>query len=201
MVGGVILASGMSERFGQNKLLMPLGHQSIVENVIDQAIESKLKGVYLVYGHHEREFEEIARKKGISLIYNPDYALGQSKSVKKAVENIEGDVQGLMFLLGDQPFIGKKTINLLIDTFSHYPQDIVLPTFNGNRGNPVIFSQSFFEEMKTLQGDKGAREIIKKYPHRIVKVPIAEEMENYDIDTQEDYQKAIEYRRDQDGSL
>lgn len=193
MIAGVVLASGMSKRFGKNKLLMPLGNQSVLEHVIDRVKSSHVDKVFVVYGHHEEEFKRIARKKKIELIYNPTYKEGQSASVKKTVEALKDHVEGVLFILGDQPFLNPNTINLLIETFHRNPKNIILPIYNGKRGNPVLFSKDFFQDMLRIQGDKGARGIIKENPERISEVILSDTIENYDIDTEEDYRRAKEY--------
>ncbi len=191
MVKAVILASGMAKRFGKNKLLMPLGGKRVVEHVIDHSKASKVENIFLVYGHHRQEFERIAEDKEIKLIYNEKYYLGQSYGVKKAIERLEEEAEGILFLLGDQPFITVHTINQLLEHFKAYPQKMIVPTYDGKRGNPVIFSKNFFKEIKNIQGDKGPKEIIGKYYNQVVYVPILDSKENFDIDTKEDYKKAL----------
>jgi molybdenum cofactor cytidylyltransferase len=191
MIAAVILASGLSERLGNNKLLMPLGNQSVVEHVIDSVKSSKIENIFLVYGKNESEFKTISHHKKINLIYNEKYYYGQSMSVKSALNSIGNNFQGIMFLLGDQPFIKTKTINLLIEHFNKNPLGIIVPTYQGKRGNPVIFSRDFFTQIKNIQGDKGAREVIEKNYNEVIHVPIADSFENFDIDTRKDYEKAL----------
>lgn len=191
MIAAVILASGMSKRFGGNKLLMPLGGQSIIEHVIDHAKLSMVDDIFLVYGHHETEFQRIAHDKKVNLIYNKNYHLGQSHAVKKAVETLKKQAEGILFLLGDQPFVTANTIDVLVDRFKEHPKGIIIPTYRGKRGNPVIFSRNFFREIKEIQGDKGPRDIIHKYYDKVVTVPIKDLIENFDIDTVGEYEKAL----------
>src|SRR5690554_1812513 len=121
MIAGVVLASGLSKRLGRNKLLLTLGKQIVVGHVIDSVKSSNIKKIYLVYGQNELEFKKIAQYKNIELIHNKKYHHGQSMSVKCALDKIGHDFQGVMFLLGDQPFIKAKTINLLIEHFNKNP--------------------------------------------------------------------------------
>lgn len=191
MIAAVVLASGLSKRLGKNKLLMPLGNQSVVEHVIDSVKSSKIENIYLIYGKNEVEFKKIAHHKNIKLIHNEKYYYGQSMSVKCALNSIGNDFQGIMFFLGDQPFISPKTINLIIEHYNKNPRGIIVPTYHGKRGNPVIFSREFFTEMKSIQGDKGARDVIDKNYDKVIFVPISDSFENFDIDTKKDYQKAL----------
>ncbi len=193
MIAGVILASGMSKRFGKNKLLMSLGNQTILEHVIDGVKSSQVDKIVVVYGHEEEEFKRISKEKKVELIYNPKYQEGQSASVKETVKALKNCVEGILFILGDQPFLNPNTINLLIQSFYKSPKNIVLPIYNGKRGNPVLFSKDFFQTMLKIEGDQGARSIIKENPERITEVMILDSMENFDIDTEEDYKKAKEY--------
>lgn len=196
MIAAIVLASGLSERFGQNKLLMPLGDQSIVEHVIDKVKDSNIKDSYLVYGNNEIYFTKISKSKNIKLIHNENFYLGQSASVKEGIKFIGDNYSGAMFLLGDQPFITTSTINSLMENFNNNPDKIIVPTYKGVRGNPVIFSREFFTEIKNIEGDRGARDIIKANNEKVMKVPIKDELENFDIDTKDDYKKALEIKVD-----
>ncbi|RBP44926.1 molybdenum cofactor cytidylyltransferase [Garciella nitratireducens] len=191
MVTAVILASGIAKRFGENKLLMPLGEKKVIEHVIDHVKKSKVEDIFLIYGHHQKEFKDIAKIKEIKLIYNEKYNLGQSYGVKRAVKRLENKAEGILFLLGDQPFLTSRTINQLVRCFKKNPEKIIVPLYDGKRGNPVIFGKNFFGQIKKINGDKGPREIIEKYENQVVFVPINDIMENFDIDTKEDYLKAL----------
>jgi len=192
MIAAIILASGMSKRLGRNKLLLPLGNKRVIEHVIDNVKSSRIKDIYLVYGKdHQEELKKIAKDKCINSIHNEKYYLGQSTSVKKGIQAIGDNYRGAMFLLGDQPFISHKTINILFDKFISYQRGIIVPTYKGKRGNPVVFSKDFFSEINNIEGDKGGRDIIKSYPNKIKYVPINDNNENIDIDSKEDYHRAL----------
>ena len=186
-------------RFGRNKLLLTLGNKRIIEHVIDNVKSSKIKDIYLVYGNDQGEFEEIGQSKGIKLIHNRDYHLGQSSSVKKGIELIGDRYRGAMFLLGDQPFISSKTINLLLENFISNQKGIIVPSYQGKRGNPVIFSRDFFSAIKEIEGDRGARDIIKAHQDRTIYIPIKDKRENFDIDSEKDYHRALQIIKDYRG--
>ena len=193
MIAGIILASGLSKRFGKNKLLLPFGEQRLIEHVIDQVKLSRLREIYLVYGQREQEFLNIGKKKKVSLIYNPNFSMGQSEAVKKGVQVLAGRARGILFFLGDQPFVNPCTINRMLACFDDHPDAIILPMYRGSRGNPVLFSQRFFDEMLELKGDQGARSIIQRYPQHLIPIPIENGMELLDIDDQGDYYKALNW--------
>ena len=94
-----------------------------------------------------------------------------------------------MFMVGDQPFLNPSTINILIDTFQQDPHSIIVPVYNGIRGNPVLFPVALKKDLLTLEGDRGGRVLIEKMPDRVNLVSIDEEMPGTDIDTEEDYRR------------
>lgn len=191
MIRGVILASGESRRMGAQKLLLPLKGHTIVEEVIENAKESSLSEILLVYGEPKGTFYDICKKHNISGIYNGDYKLGQSQSIIKGITGSEG-VDGFLFLLGDQPFVKPDIIDSIILESEIYPSHIIVPVYNEKRGNPVFFPAGFKDELIKLTGDTGGREILMKYADLIRNVEIASPDIFFDIDNVSDYTYAKE---------
>jgi len=94
-----------------------------------------------------------------------------------------------MFMVGDQPFLNPLVINTLIAIFKENPRHIIVPVYNGKRGNPVIFPSQFKNDLLTLSGDGGGRIIIEKSRNSVKLVEIGDSSVGCDIDTQEEYEK------------
>jgi molybdenum cofactor cytidylyltransferase len=94
-----------------------------------------------------------------------------------------------MFLVGDQPFLDSVTINTLIDQSTKNPQQIIVPVYNGKRGNPVIFPSLFRDDLLAIEGDIGGRAVMEKMEERVKLVPLENSIAHIDIDTQEDYER------------
>lgn len=189
MITGIILASGFSRRMGRDKLLIELDGEKIIERVIKACCKSKLDDIILIY--RSQDIKRIGIKYNIKTIYNPNAHLGQSEGLKLGVKAAV-DSDSYMFLVGDQPFLTSEIINKLIEEYNQKDSSIILPYYNGHRGMPMIISSIYREELLRVVGDRGGRDIIKKYPSEVKKVYIKEEKMGIDIDTQDDLKKLIE---------
>ena len=191
-VAGVILDAGKSSRVGKIKQLLPLSGKAILSYVIEAAIASLLDKVILVLGHAAREIQQMLNYPEISIVYNPMYDRGQSYSVKYGLREVDRSVDAVMFLLADQPLVQPETINKLITAYAEERSLIVLPTFQGKRGNPVLFDRRLFQRLKNLSGDSGGKDLIDEYNDQISKVAVQDPGIHFDVDTQADYLKLQE---------
>ncbi len=187
---GIILAAGMSTRFGGPKQLQKLKDRYLLDWVLDAALSSQLEGLILVLGHH---FEAIRKALASSLqhprlwmVFNPKFANGQSESLRTGLAQVKHDFPSVMFLLGDQPLMNGKVIDLLLESFWASPQDICVPVCRGQRRNPAIFSLTFFERLMAIEGDRGARELIRAHPASVLTVEIDDPACFFDVDTEKD---------------
>jgi molybdenum cofactor cytidylyltransferase len=184
-IAAVVLAAGQSRRMGQvNKLLAEIGGQAMVTRAVDAARASKVSSVYVVIGHEGDEIRKALAGRQVNFIDNVDYDAGLSSSLKRGIEALPNSVDGAVICLGDMPRVTTTEINRLIDTFDPSKgQAICLPTYDGRRGNPVLWARSFFAEMQEITGDVGARHLLKIHGDMIVEVEMAEEGVLLDIDT------------------
>ena len=190
MITGIILASGFSQRMNKNKLLLEVEGIPLVERVIKAVKSSNIDKCVLIY--QKDEIKEIAYTHGIRAVHNPYADEGQSAAVKIGVKSSHPDTDGFIFFVGDQPYLNPSTINKLIDEFQKEKDTIVVPLYNGKRGNPVIFPSTLKEDLLRLDGDNGGRKIIEEKEERVKLVTIENGIEGKDIDTEEDYIKLEE---------
>ncbi len=187
MVSGIILASGFSKRMGQDKLLLQLDQSTIVEKVIHAALKSTLDEVILVY--REDAVKIIAASYPIKPVHNEDAERGQSTSVIKGINATDPATGAYLFMVGDQPFLDAATIDRLIARHANHPGHIIVPTYDGCNGNPVLFPSSFKSELLKVRGDRGGRAVIDTADDRITYVPIERPDIGYDVDTPEDFSR------------
>jgi molybdenum cofactor cytidylyltransferase len=187
MISGIILASGFSKRMGRDKLLMQLNALPIIEKVIQAAIASSLDEVILVYRHES--IKAIATPYNIKTIENKDAEKGQSTSVIKGIRAANPATDAFLFMVGDQPFLNADTINHLSACHAKAPNQIIVPTYDGNIGNPVLFPSSFKHNLLNISGDQGGRTIIRETPNRVTYIPIDPPHIGFDVDTIEDFEK------------
>lgn len=188
-ISGIILAAGLSRRMGDNKLLLPIGGVPVIERVIAAANRSKLGEVILVCAGDE--IASIGRRYGARIVNNTAPQLGQSQSVRLGAENSSPTAAGLMFLVGDQPFITDSIINKLIESFVQGSSSAVVPLYNGRRGNPVVFSALLREKLLNLSGDAGGRILLEGLKGHIETVEFDNGAIGFDIDTPEEYKSAL----------
>lgn len=187
-MNGIILASGFSRRMGQNKLLMKIKEETIIEKVIKEVKKSEIEKIYIVTNNEE--IKNIAYKLDIKVIENKDAIKGQSEGIKAGVKEVK-EKGGYMFFCGDQPFIDFITINNLIHESKRNMDKIIVPIFENRKGNPVIFPEKFRSDLLKLEGDIGGRHIIKTHNDEVVFFELEKEIFLKDIDNYEEYQEII----------
>lgn len=187
-IDAVILAAGLSERMGADKLLLPLGNSSVIGQFLAGFPFALFERTIMVY-HHE-QLAAIARAYPVTLCHNDNPKAGISRSIRLAVSCAQRG-NGIMFAVADQPLLTEHTLSRLIDIFHTNQQSIILPEVNGTPANPVIFPAGLRPELRRLRGDAGGRQLIRLYPELVRTVPCVSEHEFYDIDTPQLYQRVV----------
>jgi molybdenum cofactor cytidylyltransferase len=184
-VTAIILAAGRSTRMGgPNKLLAELGGKKLVRIVTEQALASRASGVIVVTGHQAAEVEKALQGLKVKFVRNPDFAAGLASSVKSGIAAVPANADGAVVCLGDMPLIDAHLIDRLIDAFAPDRGHLIaVPVSESKRGNPVLWSRRFFNELMTLDGDVGARHLIAKHSETVVEVAVEGHGAFLDIDT------------------
>jgi molybdenum cofactor cytidylyltransferase len=190
-VSGVVLAAGRSSRLGKPKQLLDVCGEPLLRRVVRNAISSKLSEVVLVLGHRAEEIATAAGEWGQRVVVNPDYAAGQSTSVRAGLGAIDPSSQAVVFLLGDQPQVGPEIVDAVIECFRETGAPIVMPTYGGIAANPVLFSAVLFPELASVTGDEGARSVVTRHRDRVEKVAVSDGPPPRDVDTEDDYRALI----------
>jgi molybdenum cofactor cytidylyltransferase len=186
-IAAIILAAGQSRRMGPtNKLLASINGKPMVVHVADTVKSSQAHPVIAVVGHQADDVRATLAGRDIMFVDNPDYAEGISGSLKLGLRALPRGVDGAIICLGDMPRVTSAQIDRLISAFnSSEGRAICVPTFNGKRGNPVLFARRFFEEMESVAGDVGARHLIGEVPELVCEIEMEDRGVLLDIDTPE----------------
>jgi len=198
MIAAVVLAAGLATRFGSCKQLLRLGADFkagyLVEVVVNRLLSSQIEEIVVVTGNQYEKISDVLADKAVELSFNPDYKLGLSSSIKQGIKEVEDlkQLAGVLFTPADMPHLTSSVIDDLLNDFRKNSSSIVVPEYQGQRGNPVIFPKSLLAELKQVKGDKGGREIIKQNPDLVRRVEVASDEVIFDIDTKKDYQKFLE---------
>ncbi len=184
-IAALILAAGRGTRMGgPNKLLAELNGKALVRIVAEQALASKASSVTVVTGHQAREVEAALRGLNVVFVHNPDFVEGLASSVKAGIAKLPAAAAGALVCLGDMPLIDRHLLDRLIDAFAPDRGALIaVPVNAGRRGNPVLWSRRFFQELMTLDGDIGARHLIAKHAEAVAEVPVEGQGAFLDIDT------------------
>ena len=193
---GVILAAGNSTRMGQdNKLLKNIGGASLVRNTAIEMLKSDIDSCSIVLGYQSDKVAAAIKDLNINLILNPLWEEGQASSLKAALNTLDTSYSDLLVMLGDLPGVKSKHINKVIE--GHLLTDnrkskITIPSFNGKKGNPVIWGRSFFSDLSNLEGDVGGRALFGQHPAAINLIDMDDKAVVTDTDTPEDFGKFLD---------
>jgi molybdenum cofactor cytidylyltransferase len=186
-IAAVVLAAGRSTRMGgPNKLLAEIGGRPLVRIAVEQALASRAKPVIVVTGHERERVEAVLKGLPVQLVHNPDFAVGLGGSVRTGIAAVPAAADGAIVCLGDMPQVDAPLIDRLIAGFAPEQGALaVVPTIDGQRGNPVLWARRFFPDLMAIEGDVGARNLINRYGEAVVEVPVTGKGALVDVDTPE----------------
>ena len=188
-IGCILLAAGESKRLGQPKQLVKFKGSTLLQHAIDQATAINFEASVLVLGANAVTIQKEINPKSFSILINQDWRRGMASSLHLAIEQIEINLDGVLILVGDQPFVSEKLLQEMMSIFGS-SSDIVACSYKGINGVPALLGSDYFEALLTLEGDTGARKIIKKHLAKVKSITF--EQGNFDIDTPEDLNRLME---------
>jgi molybdenum cofactor cytidylyltransferase len=186
-IAAVVLAAGRSSRMGgPNKLLAEIGGKPLVRIVVDAVLASRARPVVVVTGHQRAKVEAALAGLPVKFVHNPHFADGLGTSLKAGIAALPAEADGAIVCLGDMPQVDAALIDRLIGAFDpDHGALVVLPTIDGKRGNPVVWSRRFFPDLMAVEGDVGARYLIGRYTEAVAEVPLTGTAALTDVDTPE----------------
>lgn len=187
---GIILAAGMSIRFGSPKLLTQIHGKSFIQRIVEACINSDLDHIILVLGAYAdqmiKHIRSVMREPKIEVIVNTHYQEGKSQSIKQGLIVAQSCFDSSMFLVADQPYLTHEIINRLLKEFQNSSKDIGVPVVDQTYRNPMIFRKNMYPELFKLSGDSGGRLIVDAFPEKVLFVPFDDKLPFLDIDTPND---------------
>ena len=189
----ILLAAGGSSRMGQPKQLLPWGEKTLIEHQVETLINVG-NPVIVVLGNASESVIPLLEKYDIGISINKNWETGLGSSVVSGImyvtENFP-DAEGVMTTLLDLPLISVQHYQNLLKTFQPGTGQIIISTSaDGWKGVPAVFDKCYFDELKALKGDEGAKNIIRKHMDKTIGMDCGVMLK--DLDTPEDYQKLTE---------
>ena len=194
MIAAVVLAAGVSSRMGRPKQTLDVEGVPMLERVLLTFRRSKVGRVVVVIGAHA---EDVRRRVGFAdevIVENPKFAEGMSGSLKLGLRNV-GEADAAFVALGDQPFVRPETVDRMVAAYEKTRACIVIPTYRGTRGNPVLFDRSIFPQIEGIRGDVGAKSVVRRNASEVLEVDVRDIGVLADIDTPSDLADAVGVRK------
>jgi molybdenum cofactor cytidylyltransferase len=186
-VAALVLAAGTSSRMGgQNKLLRVFDGLPLVRHAVDAALASRCTQVLAVTGCEAESVESTLDRDRVSIVRNPDYATGMSTSLRCGLAALPTDIPAVLVVLADMPRVSAAHIDRIVGAFDPSRPAILAPTFQGRRGNPVLWPRRYFAELRGIVGDTGARGLLETHAADVLSVPIETGAILADVDTPAD---------------
>ena len=183
-IAALVLSAGQSRRMGRNKLLLPIEGTPMVARTVDALIASSATDIVVVTGHQADQVRAALAGRGVAFVHNPDFAAGLSTSLKAGLAVLPADADGVLVCLGDMPLVTPAHLDRLIAAFNAVEGRLVcVPTYDGKRGNPVLWARRFFAEMGQLSGDVGARGLLELHADALCEVAMSDAGVLLDVDT------------------
>jgi molybdenum cofactor cytidylyltransferase len=185
----VILAAGVSSRMGEPKQLLRLGGKTLLEQVVDHAHSAAVDEIVVILGAFAENIRRQIDLSKIKVVINSSYQQGMGTSLGAGLAALDPAINAALILLGDQPFVRPATLDRICGEYRRSHAQIVIPLYNGFRGNPVLLARSVFPEVMALSGDVGCRAIFGNHLEGIVKLPVDDVGILLDIDSKADFEK------------
>jgi molybdenum cofactor cytidylyltransferase len=188
----LILAAGQSSRLGSPKQLLEFKGSPLISRVARTAVDAGIGEVFVVVGANGEQVKNELNMPHLRLVENEDWMEGMASSIRKglaAVEDADPEVDGIMILVCDQPYLEAGTLREILQKQQASGSAMAASEYQGKVGTPAVFHRSIFPKLMELKGDTGARKIFNAYADQVALVQFEKGI--IDIDTKEDYEKLI----------
>ncbi len=190
-IWAIILAAGASTRMKRQKLLLPYNEKTIIETVVENVATVIGSNIMVVLGSHSEEIKSSILKQKVHFCVNENYLNGMLSSAICGFRALPRETKAALVFLGDQPQIPPRATDLVIEAWMKSKKGIVMPTFNGRRGHPVLIETHYKSEIEKLDPELGLKTLSVKYKDDVFEVECEIPEILRDIDTPKEYQFEI----------
>ncbi len=175
-LAAVILSGGESRRMGAPKALLPYQGKTFVEHLLDVTRHARVGVTRIVVGAHADEIREKLSAHAAEIVVNQNWERGQLSSIQAGIRSLpDSGTAGMILCPVDHPIVSAALVAQIIAEFDSRGKAIVLPTYQGRRGHPVIFRASLYQELLAASAEVGARQVVWAHANDICEVATEEE--------------------------
>jgi molybdenum cofactor cytidylyltransferase len=185
-VAAILLAAGRSERMGAFKPLLPFGQTTVIEACINYLTAGGVETIVVVVGHNEQQIRQHLKDASVLFALNPDPASEMGESIRCGVQMLPPSASATLIALVDHPAVPPEVVKTLIDEWESN-SELIIPTWKGRGGHPVLVDLRWRHELETLDGAAGLKSFFRSHADAVRRVPVGSEYIARDIDTWDDY--------------
>lgn len=184
----ILLAAGQSRRMGTFKPLLPFGGQSVVAHCLDSLQAAGVARTVVVIGHRAEEMRVHLADWPVILAYNSETGSAMGVSIARGVECLPADTRAILICLVDQPAVPPEAVRVLCEAWAEGRGRLLIPTYQGRGGHPVLLDAEFRNELLTLDENGGLRGFFATHQAKVQRVPVNSPYVCRDMDTWADYE-------------
>lgn len=193
----LLLAAGASSRMGRAKQLLPWGEGTLIEHQVQILLKTG-NPVAVVLGHKADQIQPILDKFRVKICTNKQWKNGMGSSIAHGIKYLDKefpDADGVLITQIDQPLLSTSHFEKILCSYSPGSRQIIVSRSpSGWQGVPVLFDRIYFDELKNLSGDEGARKIVQSHAQILQILDAGDILE--DMDSPGAYQKLLsKYKR------
>jgi len=187
MISAILLAAGQSKRMnGENKLTKELQGIPLIKLSVKNILASSINELIIVLGHQKEIIEKLIDKsEKIKFVFNKDFESGMASSIKTGLNSLSEKTEAFFICLGDMPMVNHDIYNQLIKSKDN--KEIIVPTYKGQQGNPVLFDKSMKETVMNITGDVGAKKILELNKDKILNLEFNDQNISKGFNTPSDF--------------
>ena len=187
MISAILLAAGQSKRMnGGNKLSKEIQGIPLIKHSVKNILASSIDELIVILGYQKDIMEKLIDKnEKIKIIFNKDFESGMASSIKTGLDNLSEKSEAFFICLGDMPMVSHDIYNQLIKSKDN--KEIIVPSYKGQQGNPVLFNKSMKEKIMDTMGDVGAKKILELNKDKISNLEINNQSISKSFNTQGDF--------------
>ncbi|MFT3822295.1 MAG: nucleotidyltransferase family protein [Chitinophagaceae bacterium] len=188
----VILAAGNSSRMGQPKMLLSYRGKTLLQHVTDEVLAASISPVVVVTGAESNAVQDSLLTGSVYFVQNEHWQEGMAASIRAGVDTITAAgpaLDAVVVLVCDQPFVSADLLQRMMLLKQQTGKGLIACAYNDTTGTPVLFDKRYFAHLRQLEGQQGAKKLLKQFAEDVATVDFPQGAT--DIDTPGDYERLL----------